>query len=163
MYQKQRAILQEKAKEKENTFRQLLEQRNQQQEQLHKLKVLVADLLKAKNSNSNVATGTAAEENMHLSENPGKIDLHFKSFFKVSFLNVISYFFFCLITADAETNNIEIIQGHVNRIDEAINQTDKTTSQIMDLLTEIKVCNNSCILEPNFHPCPWCSGKLITV
>ncbi|XP_058795718.1 golgin subfamily A member 2 isoform X2 [Phymastichus coffea] len=134
LYQKQRAILQEKAKEKENTFRQLLEQRNQQQEQLHKLKVLVADLLKAKNTIPNITTATAAEENMHTSENP-----------------------------DSETNNIEIIQGHVNKIDEAMNQTDKTTSQILDLLTEIKDCNNSCIMKPNFHPCPCCSGKLITV
>lgn len=40
---------------------------------------------------------------------------------------------------------------------------DKTTSQILDLLTEIKDCKDICITEPNFHPCPWCSGKLITV
>lgn len=46
MYQKQRAILGERWKEREQTFRQLVEQRNQQQEQLHKLKVLVSELLK---------------------------------------------------------------------------------------------------------------------
>lgn len=40
---------------------------------------------------------------------------------------------------------------------------DETTSQILDLLTEIKDCSNACTTEPNFHPCPWCSGKLITV
>lgn len=46
MYQKQRAILKERWKERQQTFRQLVEQRNQQQEQLHKLKMLVTELLK---------------------------------------------------------------------------------------------------------------------
>jgi len=64
LYQKQRAILLNKARERENTFSQLLEQRNQQQEQLHKLKVLVAGLLKSKNSKPTVTLATAAEENM---------------------------------------------------------------------------------------------------
>jgi len=40
---------------------------------------------------------------------------------------------------------------------------DKTASEILDLLTEIKDCKDVCIIEPNFHPCPWCSGRLITV
>lgn len=40
---------------------------------------------------------------------------------------------------------------------------DKTASDILDLLTEIKDCKDACIIEPNFHPCPWCSGRLITV
>jgi hypothetical protein len=40
---------------------------------------------------------------------------------------------------------------------------DKTASEILDLLTEIKDCKDTCIIEPNFHPCPWCSGRLITV
>lgn len=46
LYQKQRAILKERWKERQQTFRQLVEQRNQQQEQLHKLKMLVTELLK---------------------------------------------------------------------------------------------------------------------
>lgn len=40
---------------------------------------------------------------------------------------------------------------------------DKTTSEILDLLTEIKDCKDTCITEPNFHPCPWCSGRLMTI
>lgn len=40
---------------------------------------------------------------------------------------------------------------------------DKTASEILDLLTEIKDCKDACTIEPNFHPCPWCSGRLITV
>ncbi|XP_001601237.1 golgin subfamily A member 2 [Nasonia vitripennis] len=123
LYQKQRAILQEKAKEKEKTFQQLLEQRNQLQEQLHKLKLLVAGLLKSKNSNTVVSTATIAEEGMILSDN-----------------------------IENESNG-EVLT----------HEKDQTTSQILDLLTEIKDCSDVCITEPNFHPCPWCSGKLITV
>lgn len=40
---------------------------------------------------------------------------------------------------------------------------NKTASEILDLLTEIKDCKDVCIIEPNFHLCPWCSGRLITV
>lgn len=112
-------------------------QRNEQQEQLHKLKILVADLLKSKTANSTVTTAVIADENMPLSDQPGK--------------------------SESESNNIEVIDGHVNKTDDTMHQTDKTTSQILDLLTEIKGCNNSCIMEPNYHPCPWCSGELITV
>lgn len=53
LYQKQRAVLQNRAIEREKIFRQLLEQRNQQQEQLHKLKVLVSDFLRKEYIHSN--------------------------------------------------------------------------------------------------------------
>ena len=53
LYQKQRAVLQNRAIEREQVFRQLLEQRNQQQEQLHKLKVLVSDFLSKEYIHSN--------------------------------------------------------------------------------------------------------------
>ncbi|XP_015433389.1 PREDICTED: golgin subfamily A member 2-like [Dufourea novaeangliae] len=53
LYQKQRAVLQNRAREREQVFRQLLEQRNQQQEQLHKLKVLVSDFLRKEYMHSN--------------------------------------------------------------------------------------------------------------
>lgn len=63
LYQKQRAVLQNRAIEREKIFRQLLEQRNQQQEQLHKLKVLVSDFLRKEYIHSNgtdrlIETGT---------------------------------------------------------------------------------------------------------
>lgn len=53
LYQKQRAILGNKWKEREQTFCQLVEQCNQQQEQLHKLKLLVTELLKKHPKTSN--------------------------------------------------------------------------------------------------------------
>ncbi|KAJ8679773.1 hypothetical protein QAD02_015560 [Eretmocerus hayati] len=135
LYQKQRAILQEKAREKENTFKVLLEQRNQQQEQLHKLKILVAELLKIKSDDTSIATATVAEENMQLTNNADGTEPH----------------------------SIEVIDGQVNKVDDTAHRIEETKSRILDLLTNIKDCNSSCLLEPNFHPCPWCSGKLITV
>lgn len=75
LYQKQRAMLQQKAKEKEKTFQQLLEQRNQLQEQLHKLKVLVAGLLKSKSSNTVVSTATIAEEGVILANDIGNVTI----------------------------------------------------------------------------------------
>ena len=112
-----------------------MEQRNQQQDQLRKLKILVADLIKSKNVNTSVSMATAAEEGVPLLDHSEQ---------------------------ENESRNIEVLEGHINKVDEAINLADKTTSQILDLLTEIKDCD-SCLLEPNFQPCPCCSGKLLTV
>ncbi|CAG2067724.1 unnamed protein product, partial [Timema podura] len=43
-------------------------------------------------------------------------------------------------------------------------EKEDTASKIMSLLTEIQTSN---LVDPhsseNFHPCPWCSGQLITV
>ncbi|XP_014468338.1 PREDICTED: golgin subfamily A member 2-like [Dinoponera quadriceps] len=125
LYQKQREVLRNKWKEREETFRQLVEQCNQQQEQLHKLKILVTDLLKK-----------------HPTESC--IQLH-------KDINVINP----VIPNDDIDDEQETAEPQLIE--------DKTTSQILDLLTEIKDCKDICITEPNFHPCPWCSGKLITV
>ncbi|XP_018337063.1 PREDICTED: golgin subfamily A member 2-like [Trachymyrmex septentrionalis] len=126
LYQKQRAILGERWKEREQTFRQLMEQRNQQQEQLHKLKVLVTDLLK-KHPETLI---NSTEINCHKDTNADAPTL----------------------SEDEKQDNAELPLIE-----------DKTASDILDLLTEIKDCKDTCIIEPNFHPCPWCSGRLITV
>ncbi|KOC70191.1 Golgin subfamily A member 2 [Habropoda laboriosa] len=123
LYQIQRAVLQNRAREREQIFRQLLEQRNQQQEQLHKLKVLVSDFLKNEFIHSN---GTE-----------------------------------CLMETDVDSNDSVALKSKKEIID---SQTEnKSVSEILDVLTEIKDCKDSCMFEPNFHPCPWCSGKLLTV
>jgi len=135
LYQKQRAILQRKAEEKEQTFRVLVDQRNHQQEQLHKLKVLVADLLKAKS--------VAAPP-----PDPNSPPI-------IEFENECS---------EENHSHDHAEQTKSESIGEAvIDEKEETTSKILDLLTEIKDCKDTCTLEPTFHPCPWCSGKLITV
>ncbi|XP_076657436.1 golgin subfamily A member 2 isoform X2 [Halictus rubicundus] len=120
LYQKQRAVLKNRATEKEQLFRQLLEQRNQQQEQLHKLKILVSDFLRKEYIHSN---GTEHIPQTEMGAN-----------------DIVS----AKKTKESVTEN-------------------KSVSDLLDILTDIKDCKDSCLFEPNFHPCPWCSGKLITV
>ncbi|XP_012536642.1 golgin subfamily A member 2 [Monomorium pharaonis] len=127
LYQKQRAILGERWKEREQTFRQLVEQRNQQQEQLHKLKVLVTELLKKHPETLINPTETC-------------ISCH----------------------KDINTDTPTLPENEKQNEDQPLIE-DKTASDILDLLTEIKDCKDACIIEPNFHPCPWCSGRLITI
>ncbi|XP_072753850.1 golgin subfamily A member 2 isoform X1 [Anoplolepis gracilipes] len=128
LYQKQRAILGERWKEREQTFRQLVEQRNQQQEQLHKLKVLVTELLKKHPETLISSTETCMDHHKKINaDNP-------------------------TLSENEEQENAELPLIE-----------DKTASEILDVLTEIKDCKDACIIEPNFHPCPWCSGRLITV
>ncbi|CAK9814144.1 Golgin subfamily A member 2 [Anthophora quadrimaculata] len=119
LYQKQRAILQTRAREKEQIFRQLLEQRNQQQEQLHKLKVLVSDFLRSEYIHSNG------------------------------------------METEVDSNNFVTQKRKNETIDPQIKS--KSVSELLDVLTEIKDCKDSCMFDPNFYPCPWCSGKLLTV
>ncbi|CAK9807897.1 Golgin subfamily A member 2 [Anthophora plagiata] len=119
LYQKQRAILQTRAREKEQVFRQLLEQRNQQQEQLHKLKVLVSDFLRSEYIHSNG------------------------------------------METEVDSNNFVVQKRKNETIDPQIKS--KSVSELLDVLTEIKDCKDSCMFDPNFYPCPWCSGKLLTV
>ncbi|CAL1676309.1 unnamed protein product [Lasius platythorax] len=128
LYQKQRAILGERWKEREQTFRQLAEQRNQQQEQLHKLKVLVTELLKKHPETLINSTETCMDYHKEINaDNPALSE-----------------------NEKQENAELPLIE-------------DKTASEILDLLTEIKDCKDACTIEPNFHPCPWCSGRLITV
>lgn len=128
LYQKQRAILGERWKEREQTFRQLLEQRNQQQEQLHKLKVLVTELLKKHPETLINSTETCMDYHKQINADNSALSENEKQ----------------------ENTELPLIE-------------DKTASEILDVLSEIKDCKDACIIEPNFHPCPWCSGRLITV
>nr|XP_034177776.1 golgin subfamily A member 2-like isoform X1 [Osmia lignaria] len=124
LYQKQRAVLQSRARERDQMFRQLLEQRNQQQEQLHKLKILVIDFLRKEYIHSN---GTER-----------------------------------LIETETDSSNDTVTtMKSKETVDKQIE--NKNISEILDVLTDIKDCKDSCLFEPNFHPCPWCSGKLLTV
>ncbi|XP_076665638.1 golgin subfamily A member 2 [Andrena cerasifolii] len=123
LYQKQRAVLHSRAREKEQVFRQLLDQRNQQQEQLHKLKILLSDFLKKEYIHSN---GTE-----RLSE--------------------------------TETDLNDVVVARRKKEEVELEMENKSVSELLDILTEIKDCKDSCLFEPNFHPCPWCSGKLLTV
>lgn len=75
LYQKQRAILHQKSQDRDKAFSQVVEQRNQQQVQLHQLKVLVADLLKSQINceTSSLPSSVSQQDEGASSENhPGK-------------------------------------------------------------------------------------------
>ncbi|XP_051166887.1 golgin subfamily A member 2 [Leptopilina boulardi] len=137
LYQKQRSILQGRAKEREQTFKQISEQRDYQQEQINKLKFLVAKLLKSK--------PTAIKDAFQEIENPQSScdtkehleELKFNSNLAESF----------------PSDSIEV----------KTNVNDEDESTVVGLLSEIKDCRGTCTQEPNIHPCPLCSGKLITI
>lgn len=128
LYQKQRAVLGERWKEREQTFRILVDQRNQQQEQLHKLKILVTELLKKHPETLISSTETCMDYHKKINVDDPALSENEKQ----------------------ENAELPLIE-------------DKTTSEILDLLTEIKDCKDKCIIEPNFHPCPWCSGRLLNL
>ncbi|KAK0090113.1 hypothetical protein PV325_002945 [Microctonus aethiopoides] len=138
LYQRQRAILQMKAQEKERTFNQLLDERNRQQAQLHQLKILVAELLKIDEHNS-------------------KTSVAHQSYALPDQFNSDEY----------PKDNQEVTENGIVKqtVEEPIKVdiANETTSKILELLTEIKDCKDTCSVEPNFHHCLWCSGKLITV
>ncbi|XP_033227571.1 golgin subfamily A member 2 isoform X4 [Belonocnema kinseyi] len=138
LYQRQRFILQEKAKEREQHFKQIAVQRNQQQQQLQKLKILVADLITNKSTNS-INIDIVADRIKSLT-----------SSFKPEHLE----------HPDNKYNSDDI---QFKKANTDIYLEDEAASQILDLLSEIKDCNDSCVFEPNSYPCPWCSGELITV
>ncbi|XP_033227569.1 golgin subfamily A member 2 isoform X2 [Belonocnema kinseyi] len=137
LYQRQRFILQEKAKEREQHFKQIAVQRNQQQQQLQKLKILVADLITNKSTNS-INIDIVADRIKSLTS---------------SFKQHLEH-------PDNKYNSDDI---QFKKANTDIYLEDEAASQILDLLSEIKDCNDSCVFEPNSYPCPWCSGELITV
>ncbi|KAF7997260.1 hypothetical protein HCN44_005537 [Aphidius gifuensis] len=136
LYQRQRAILNQKAQERNMAFNQVIEQRNQQQIQLHQLKVLVADLLKNQTNQEAVPIMPKTNDDIKSAESS---ENH---------------------TSEIEENNQPGIKK--DEANEPLLKND-TTAKILDLLTEIKDCKDNCSIEPNFHPCLWCSGELITV
>ncbi|XP_074111819.1 uncharacterized protein LOC141535662 isoform X2 [Cotesia typhae] len=60
---------------------------------------------------------------------------------------------------DAVTEKLEA--KHLDQL--MLSKKSETTEKIIDLMKHITDCQDPCTLEQNFHPCLWCSGKLITV
>lgn len=62
---------------------------------------------------------------------------------------------------ETDTNDLVAVEKKIE-VPES-QEESKSVSELLDVLTEIKDCKDTCLFEPNFHPCPWCSGKLLTV
>ena len=63
----------------------------------------------------------------------------------------------------SETDVNDVVVARRKKEEVELEMENKSVSELLDILTEIKDCKDSCLFEPNFHPCPWCSGKLLTV
>lgn len=137
LYQKQRSILQGKAQERELTFRQILQQRDYQEQQIHKLKSLIAKLLKTKQNS--IETSLEATEHLQtISETQEYLENNS-----------------CNLNP-AESIPPVAVEGNIQ-----LTNADRLSSK--NLLSETRDCSGVCNLEPNIHPCSLCSGKLITI
>lgn len=139
LYQHQRGVLKQKALEKDEQLKQLANDREQMKNKLEELNTLVRKLVLEKGA----LTSDILEQHESLSKHGHELcEEHQKIHEEIT-----------KITGDGlkmEANGVGGPEG------------TETAEQIINLLSEIKASN---LVQPseNFHPCPWCSGKLITV
>lgn len=146
LYQHQRGILKQRALEKDEQLKQLAYDREQIKNKLEQLNNLVKKLVLEKGSltteileqheNFNKHKHELCEEHAKLHQEIGKI------------------------TDEGIAMGVNGVKDREEHKDET--EGRETAEKIIELLSEIKT---SSLVQPseNFHPCPWCSGKLITV
>lgn len=145
LYQHQRGILKQRAIEKDEQLKQLAHDREVIKNKLEQLNNLVKQLVLEKGSLSSEILEHHENMNKHrheLCEEHAKIHQEIGK-----------------ITNEGMT--ALDLNGVVDET-KAENQGRETAKKIIELLSEIK---SSSLVQPseNFHPCPWCSGKLINV
>lgn len=145
LYQHQRGILKQRAIEKDEQLKQLAQDREAIKNKLEQLNGLVKKLVLEKGSLTSEILEHHENMNKHkheLCEEHAKIH---QEIGKITNENM----------ALGVNNGVAI----ENKDDD---QGRETAEKIIELLSEIKT---SSLVQPseNFHPCPWCSGKLITV
>lgn len=131
LYQRQRAVLKQRAIEKEEQLKRLSADREEMRQKLEKLNRLIGKLMSEQNG--------IPVEILEQHRNIEKENL-------------------CVEHAKIKNEISEEING-TNGMDD---NKRETASEIIALLSEIKT-SNLVQSDENFHPCPWCSGKLITV
>lgn len=148
LYQHQRGILKQRAIEKDEQLKQLAHDRETMKNKLEQLNNLVKQLVLEKGSltteilehheNMNKHKHELCEEHAKIHQEIGKI------------------------TNESMAMGLNGVAGGGNENNKDENHGRETAERIIELLSEIKT---SSLVQPaeNFHPCPWCSGKLITV
>lgn len=144
LYQHQRGILKQRALEKDEQLKQLSRDREELKNKLEQLNLLIKKLVLEKggltpeilkhHEDLNRQSHEFCEEHSRMHQEINKS------------------------VGDSE-NNV----AQTNGVDlENVEVKDETAEKIIELLSEIKTSN---LVQPseNFHPCPWCSGQLITV
>lgn len=147
LYQHQRGILRQRTQEKDEQLQRLAEDREKVRNKLDALNVLVKKLVLEKG----VLTPEILEQHQLLNQGSHKLcSEHAKMQQEINNVN---------------QNNYSTITKPEPRLTENNNMNTETAEEIISLLAEIKSSN---LIQPqdgleNFHPCPWCSGQLITV
>lgn len=141
LYQCQRAMLKEKTLEKDEQLKQLAHDKEELKFKLDELNLLVQKLVVEKGRISN-------DHKDLLINSKNACDIHKQ----IPVENI-----------SEEHKNENYLVDSTNM--ENNNENYKTAEKIIELLSEIKTNN---LVQPkdsiqNFHPCPWCSGQLITV
>ncbi|KAF2897178.1 hypothetical protein ILUMI_09006 [Ignelater luminosus] len=152
LYQHQRGILKQRTQEKDEQLKRLAQDREKVRTKLDALNELVKRLVLEKG----VLTPEILEHHKKLNSQSHELcSEHAKiqqEIDKITQQNIKP--------ASDNTDNKE--NAHVN---ENNNLSTETAEEIIALLAEIK---SSSLIQPsdgleNFHPCPWCSGQLLTV
>lgn len=135
LYQHQRMILKQKAIEKDQQLKQLANDREQIKSKLEKLNELITKLVIEKGQ----VPSELLQQHKSLNDQSEK---------------------FCEEHAKLHQQINEINDN--NPSEHAAEEKSETAREIIELLSDIK--NSNLIQnEEDFHHCPWCSGKLITV
>lgn len=146
LYQHQRGVLKQRAQEKDEQLKQLAYDREQVKNKLDQLNNLVKKLVLEKGS----VTSEILEHHENLNKHKHELcEEHAKLHQEIG-----------KITNQGVAMGVNGVNDHEESKDE--NEGKETAEKIIELLSEIKTCS---LVQPseNFHPCPWCSGKLITV
>lgn len=145
LYQCQRALMREKTLEKDEQLKRLARDREEMRYKLEQLNALIQRLV--------VEKGIITRDAL--------LSLHHDSCQRDSGDNRIKTNDTTTTTTAEEEDKESVVNGgsHDN------NNVDGTAGKIIALLSEIKTSN---LVQPgdsiqNFHPCPLCSGQLITV
>lgn len=144
LYQHQRGILKQRALEKDEQLKQLASDRQEMKNKLEQLNTLVKKLVLEKGA----LTSEILEQHEHLNKNSHRLcEEHAKIHEEIH-----------KITSDSLRNET----GELEKSIDAEKDEVETAEKIIALLSDIKTSN---LVQPSdyFHPCPWCSGKLITV
>lgn len=135
LYQHQRAVLKQRAVEKEEQLKRLSSDREEMRQKLEKLNKLIGKLMSEQN-------GVPIEI----------LDRH-RSMEKENI---------CIEHANIKNDANREVDGTNGIIGDGNDNKRETATEIIALLSEIKT-SNLVQSDDNFHPCPWCSGKLITI
>lgn len=148
LYQHQRGILKQRALEKDEQLKQLADDRQEMKNKLDQLNMLVKRFILEKGA----LTSEILEHHENLNKNSHQLcEEHAKIHQEIS-----------KITSDSLKNETNDIEKYVDTEKSEV----ETAEKIIALLSDIKTSN---LVRPSdgctkyFHPCPWCSGELITV